>query len=294
MPTDPLAPPRPELLALLDAVKDHPDDDTPRLVLADWLDEYGDRFDAGRARLIRRHIAEARGQHPSATPDQVRRDEAEVMRRWLAPLGNLVSGRTFVRGLPHVTVSGPRFLKPDVPALLVSEAFAFVQFVNLEDAGGPRMEAMAAVPEFRFVAGLGVNPFNALGVHYSAKFFGSPNLTGLRQIDFRGVDPGAAGAQALANNPALARLRKLLLVHNKLVDKAVAALAASPHLADLRYLCLSDNKIGDKGAAALAESPHLASLRELDLRANPRLTNEGKSLLRDKFGDRVRVDATLF
>jgi hypothetical protein len=152
------------------------------------------------------------------------------------------------------------------------------------------MEAMAALPEFRFVAGLSVNPFNALGVHYATKFFSSPNLTGLRQIDFRGVDPGAAGVQALANNPALSRLRKLSLVHNKLVDKAAVALAGSPHLANLTYLCLADNKIRDRGAEALAASPHLTNLRELNLRDNPRLTDKGKRLLHDTFGDRVRLD----
>ncbi len=43
MSTDPLAPPRPELLALLDAVKDFPDDDTPRLMLADRASMFGDR-----------------------------------------------------------------------------------------------------------------------------------------------------------------------------------------------------------------------------------------------------------
>src|SRR6185369_6519421 len=102
--SDPAAPPRPELIALLDAIKDNPDEDTPRLVLADWLDEFGDRFDAERARLIRRHIAEARGQHPSVTPDQVRRDEAVLIDRWLDPLGDLVSSRKCVRGLPQITV----------------------------------------------------------------------------------------------------------------------------------------------------------------------------------------------
>jgi uncharacterized protein (TIGR02996 family) len=35
------APPRPERVALLNAVTDDPDDDTPRLVPADWLDETG-------------------------------------------------------------------------------------------------------------------------------------------------------------------------------------------------------------------------------------------------------------
>ena len=95
--------------------------------------------------------------------------------------------------------------------------------------------------------------------------------------------------QWLANNPALSRLRKLSLHHNKLVDGAVAALAGSANLANLTYLDLHDNKIGDTGAEALAKSPHLANLRELNLRDNPRLTEKGKQLLRDKFGERVRL-----
>ena len=50
------ATPRPELIALLDACKDEPDDDAPRLVLADWLEEYGDESDRDRAEFIRLQI----------------------------------------------------------------------------------------------------------------------------------------------------------------------------------------------------------------------------------------------
>ena len=48
-----LQPPRPEVRAFLDEVREHPDDDAPRLIYADWLLDQGD--DAGRARaeLIR-------------------------------------------------------------------------------------------------------------------------------------------------------------------------------------------------------------------------------------------------
>jgi Ran GTPase-activating protein (RanGAP) involved in mRNA processing and transport len=112
----------------------------------------------------------------------------------------------------------------------------------------------------------------------------------LRQIEFRSVKPGAVGMQALAANPALGRLRKLALYHNKLVDKAVAALAGTKHLANLTHLDLHDNNIGDAGAEALAASSALATLRELDLRTNHRLTARGKQLLRDTFGDRVKLD----
>jgi Ran GTPase-activating protein (RanGAP) involved in mRNA processing and transport len=96
--------------------------------------------------------------------------------------------------------------------------------------------------------------------------------------------------QALAANPALGRLRKLNLAHNKLVDKAVAALAGAKHLAALTHLDLSDNNIGDKGAEALAAAKAFPCLRELDLRMNLRLTDAGKQRLRDAFGERVKLD----
>jgi uncharacterized protein (TIGR02996 family) len=289
MPSDPFAPPRPELLALLDAIKDHPDDDTPRLVLADWLDERDNALDAERARFIRADITRGRElQTRSRTRAEV--DEADaLLPQWLGPVANL-GGGLFVRGLPQLTISGPRLLKPDAPALLATEAFAFVQFVNLHEAGGPRMEAMAAMPEFRFVPGVSLHPFSAFGADSAARFFASPNVSGLRRIEFRSVKPGVVGMHALAANPALGRLRKLSLAHNKLVDKAVAALAADTHLANLYFLDLSDNNIGDAGAEALAASPTLANLRELDLHENPRLTDAGKQLLRAKFGDRVKLD----
>jgi uncharacterized protein (TIGR02996 family) len=284
-------PPRPELIALLDAVKDHPDDDTPRLVLADWLDEQDNPLDAERAAFIREHVAVSRaGSFKQAAEVRAGRDERA--RRWLGPVISL-GHANFERGLPLMHIAGPRLLKPDAPTLLASEEFALVQFVALVEAGGPRMEKMAAIPEFRHVPGLSVDPLASLGVHYATKFFGSPYLTGLRQISFRGVDPGAAGMAAFASNPAFARLRKLSLVHNKLVDKAVIALASGVHLLKLEVLDLSDNLIGDVGADALAVSPTLTNLRELNLRDNPRLTDRGKHVLRDRFSDRVKLDSTL-
>jgi uncharacterized protein (TIGR02996 family) len=277
------------LLALLDAIKDHPDDDTPRLVLADWLDEQDDALDAERAKFIRDDIAaHHERQTRSRTREEAERAEA-LWPRWLGPVAALGSGG-FDRGLPLMHIEGPRLLKPDAPALLASEAFAFVQFVHLTEAGGPRMEKLAAMPEFRSVPGISLHPFSSFGTASAARFFASPNLTGLRQIDFRSVKPGAVGMQALAANPALARLRKLRLAHNELVDKAVAALAGSPHLALLTHLDLSDNNVGDKGAAALAAAKVFACLRKLDLRLNPRITDAGKQLLRNAFGDRVKLD----
>jgi uncharacterized protein (TIGR02996 family) len=43
----------PTLAAFLADIREHPDDDTPRLVLADWLDDQGDQASVACADLIR-------------------------------------------------------------------------------------------------------------------------------------------------------------------------------------------------------------------------------------------------
>jgi uncharacterized protein (TIGR02996 family) len=286
MPTDPLAPPRPELLALLDVIKDNPDDDTPRLVLADWLDEQDDELDAERAQFIRAHIREER-ERTSAGHDPAAR--SELLERWLGPVKALGLGG-FERGLPKLFIEGPRFLQPEVPALLTTEPFAFVQCVQFTQLGGARIAAVAAAKALRHFPGLYLHPTSAFGPPLAAKLLGSPNLSGLRVLVCCNINPGGLGLKALAANPALARLRKLSLFGNELEDRAIVLLANALHLTNLQTLDLNINRIGDRGAEALASSPHFANLRELDLRSNPRLTAAGKQRLREKFDARVKLD----
>jgi uncharacterized protein (TIGR02996 family) len=58
--------------AFLDDILDHPDDDTPRLVYADWLSDRGERDDEARAEFIRIQCRQAR-------PPR----ETESLRPWL-------------------------------------------------------------------------------------------------------------------------------------------------------------------------------------------------------------------
>src|SRR5687768_3058999 len=46
--------------ALLAAIRAHPDEDTPRLAYADWLDEQGGKPNAARAAFIRAAVEAAR------------------------------------------------------------------------------------------------------------------------------------------------------------------------------------------------------------------------------------------
>jgi uncharacterized protein (TIGR02996 family) len=288
MPVEPLtAPPRPELIALLDAAKDNPDDKTLRLVLADWLNEQDSPLDAERAAFIRLDIKRPR--RDTSSP-KARATIDALLLRWLGPVADLAQSGSFDRGLPELWSDASRFMEDDVPALLATEEFAFVQYVHIDRLYGTQLSGLAREPEFRHVAGVGSVMSSSLGSHGGPLFFSSPNLSGLRRIQLRNANPGIAGMQALANNPALARLRRLVLNDNKITDQGVAALAGSPHLPNLTHLWLSGNNIGDAGAKALAESPHLAWLRELSMRRSPRLTNRGKQALRDRFGKRAKLD----
>jgi uncharacterized protein (TIGR02996 family) len=74
--TEEALPMHPEADALLDAIFDHPDDDTPRLVYADWLQEHGQE---NYAQFIRLQCAAAREKLWS---DEANRLWEEIGRVW--------------------------------------------------------------------------------------------------------------------------------------------------------------------------------------------------------------------
>src|SRR5262245_31666860 len=93
--------------AFLSAILESPDDDAPRLVYADWLDEHGD---PDRATFIRVQIELAR--LPEFDPQRPRLRWAERQLRnaageaWLPPVPDL--GRpTFRRGFVEAVEMGP-------------------------------------------------------------------------------------------------------------------------------------------------------------------------------------------
>ena len=67
--------PRPEVLAFLRAAREQSDDDTPRLVLADWLEEHGSEADVARAALVRLQCERARLDKGDPRADDLREQE---------------------------------------------------------------------------------------------------------------------------------------------------------------------------------------------------------------------------
>lgn len=222
----------------LDAVFDRYDDDRPRLVYADFLDDSGE---PERAELVRVQLALAR-----LTDDDPRRPalsdrQAELLVRnraaWTAHLAGLVAGVDFRRGIPDSpTVDAATFLERG------DELFAKlrVRRLRLLDVG-PALPKLAQ----------------------------SPLLTHVRELDLCGADLGNAGVSVLAKSPHLKKLEALDLGFNAIEDAGVEQLARSTLFPNLTWLALNDNDcITDAGLAALADSPFFAGLTALDVSGN--------------------------
>ena len=252
--------------AFLAAIRDQPDEDTPRLVYADWLTEHG-RPD--RADFIRVEIELARTP-PTTEADERRRRvlferRAELLKRykteWLAPFAPYAKGSAFDRGF--------------VSALEVP-ANAFLQEAD-------RWFALAPLTRVKFTTCYDRDPATGSLTWWTEPLFSAPHLSRLESIDLTALQLIAADVERLTGHPNLSRLRELTLVWNELRNEGATALATMPQLRGLRVLDLRSNLITDTGARAIAESPYLDQLSELRLSRNP-IRNRGWERLKERFG----------
>jgi uncharacterized protein (TIGR02996 family) len=256
------------VLAFLDDVKAHPEDDGPRLILADWLEDHGDP----RGELVRVQCQLAR--LPADNPHRPQLEErerallAEHLPTWLAGLPGIARHAEVCRGLIRLWLYAEQIQPWLEGPFRATEACAWVDGVwghNLRANALFTSVAVAAraglvslrlsggserIPDTRFVA-----------------LANSPDLARLRELALTNFYFGSAAATALANSPHLAKLTSLSLHANRAYTGAFA-LGSSPHLARLRTLDLSSNSLGDRQVQAFAGGGGLRSLTDLRLASN--------------------------
>jgi uncharacterized protein (TIGR02996 family) len=246
--------------AFLAAIVAAPDDDLPRLVYADFLDECGEPGAAARAEFIRLQcelercsVNDDRRAALRERADDLRRGHARVWVRELrrAQLG--LSKWTFRRGFLHaVAVPAQRF--PDVAGPLFRLA-PTVRAVTLVHGSGT-VKRLIETPDLAKVAEL--------------------NIT---QMCTCGLCPILAELRSLFASPLLARLTHLTVAKDRIDAETLTALVASPHLRTLQSLDLSQNDIGLAGVRVLAAGG-FTQLRELNLRVNGISASGGQVLAR--------------
>lgn len=285
-----------ERRALMAAILANPDEDTPRLVFADWLQEHGDEHDRARAEFIRLQIKAARAQYA----DDRRKAEgrAETLRKrhakhWLGPLADLATSRwstEFNRGfLNWWSTSAGNFLKKPhqeavcewfprlgvdelslyesskrVSAVANSPALAWVSRFTWRDA---RLEddgfaALAASPHTAQWRRLEIDKPRCTdaGLKALARSDGFPNLQALELRDglWRG-DFSAAGVRLILDSPKFPKLDELGLTGAQGHKVHHRTFWTYQNLSRLRVLWMGSNN----DVKALAKCPHLTKLEEL-------------------------------
>jgi uncharacterized protein (TIGR02996 family) len=257
-----------------ETIRDDPDDDAPRLVYADWLEDQGDADNLAHAELLRVQCRLARldGVEEEFFDLQTREELLlrEHGRRWLAELPTDGIDWRFRRGLPeHVSV--PRFhvfadqagdlLRHPVLTLSVREAKEFRRLVRS--------------PEVARLRGLELHG-GEVGDPLLAALASCPHVAGLRALGFEAMRVTGRGLADLVRSPHLRLLSRLDLTFNGAGDGGAAALAE--HDWPLRRLRLHSEEVGPDGASALAGSGKFTVLDHFELSNNP-LSDGGVSAL---------------
>jgi uncharacterized protein (TIGR02996 family) len=256
--------------AFLQDILEHPEDDTPRLIYADWLDDHGD---PGRAEFIRVQIELTRlGEDDPRRPELSDREEqllTEHENRWGEPLKSLGAGSVrFRRGLIDFVELNATTLAEQAEAIF---AAAPIRQVSLEEADGDAIERLAQLSPFARLQTLIVKSRRRVEARGAIALANSPHLANLSSLWLIQTAIGIEGVQALTASEHLRTLTELSLHCNDLQDDSAFALAASPFLGQLTTLDLGWNSLESAGACALLASPFCARLESLNLDDNGNL-----------------------
>ena len=243
--------------AFLRAIFDAPDDDTPRLVYADFLDDHG--F-PDRAELIRVQCERER-RYP---PDNESVDTND-------PIFDR-ERRAFDRAFPWVQPPYGEFRATLRRGLWVPYGGLQVTAGQLADPAAVREHAVRHAPGWFGETRLSVGRDRPLGADEVNALFELPFTQQVTEWDLGGrveevvagpdTEDGGAfglidlevrpavtvrGVEALANHRGARRVRVLNLTNNRLDNDAVRALTRSPHLIRLERLDLYDGATNFRG-----------------------------------------------
>jgi uncharacterized protein (TIGR02996 family) len=271
----------PQLRSFFHAIKADPDDDAPRLIFADWLQEQGDPATAARGEFLRLQVLRHRLSEDDPTYSLLKRREGELFTQhrwtWLGPLRDAARSWTFERGMIQVVIQAEQ-LASDVP---------LSRRMEVNSARRRELRKWERTADALWIDALKITEWQYLALNDVAY---SPLLAQLNRLDMSGSARNMA-TQLLFRAlrvQSLPFLRHLSLESCSLDHDRIHALSRREELSRLRCLDLQRNRLDDDDARLLAESPHLTKGTTLLLQRN-RFTPEGIALLRQAFGDRVHV-----
>ena len=257
--------------AFLAAIIANPDDDLPRLVFADWLDEHDDSL---RAEFIRGQCALAAGSTDIELAKRMVMIEAANRRNWSIP--GVPGRQEFRRGfVEYLHTSASDFL---THAAQLERAAPIVDLRLI--VANTLLREIVAVPWLSRLRGLDLKGNVGLG-NFIEELVPDDRFRELRMLSLRNCQlwPDICGRFATLT-ARLPSLKRLDLSGNPISDEGIAHLANAPSLGGLTQLIVRCDEQQDEyaihaeGALALANSQPLSGLTELNL-AGHSIGNDG-------------------
>jgi uncharacterized protein (TIGR02996 family) len=189
--------------ALESAIRAAPEDDTARLVYADYLDEQGNRADADRAEFIRIQVRLAKLDETDPSRDVLEDRENELLRThertWLGPLsGPVAQGLLrwrFDRGFVGEIRADTRTLAHHADELFDRHPIYRLRLAPVPGEDPGPVARLAQKPWWSRIRALRVTDFPAPSVRACELVLGSPYLTALRQLEIRAVEDRTAAPE---------------------------------------------------------------------------------------------------
>src|SRR5262245_7595251 len=200
-------------------IRDRPDDDGPRLVYADWLEERGD---CDRAELIR---LQCRGEHEPRVRELVHL----YGKSWAGPAARHTYSIAFRRGfVEEITICARTLLRH------AEEIFAGapIRLLRVIGAAGA-IDRFVRCPQLTGVEALHLTG-GGLGDAGAFALADCEYLNTLRTLRLGQNSIGDEGVEALADSPWLGNLETLVLHGNLIGDAGTLSLATSRSLHRLR------------------------------------------------------------
>jgi uncharacterized protein (TIGR02996 family) len=265
--------------ALLRAIAARLNQDAPREIYAEWLQEnaWAENSFADQAKFIRIQLMQDHGFYRDeygnplpSTPDVVAKFEAEadeLLRlhrgEWEAPIREALGGRcekiTFHRGFP-ATLEVGYSVQPLIDSGILESDYNTLTGLKLK--GVREGDVLQSLLSYQGLLNISSLDFESSGIAGTHNYIRN------------------AAAEALADSPFVANLTSLNLYLNDTRDADVRAIANSPNLAKLESLNLGFNPIGNAGIIALRDSRYLKKITALNIGCWD-ITEEGLRILAD-------------
>lgn len=254
-------------LALMAAIVANPDEDTPRLALADWLQEHGDDHDRARAEHIRLQIECDRFPYGDKRRTKFEKKFIPIQEEhgaaWLGPLLKLC-GRPL--SYDHIFRRGLLFwwYTPTRTFLQKSTQAALLEWL-------PRVGTNCLI----------LNDKSTREPEVAA----SPVLDWIPDFEWADSKMDDGSLAALAKSPHFTRLSSFELSACKVTDAGLRTFAKTATMPNLRHFALTEtlrlSKYTAAGVLAVVTSPRFPKLCDLDLESSQTKTLDHAELFAD-------------